>query len=96
MKKILGIVVLGLLLSGNTYAKEKILHCVATNELPDRSIIFDDETETLSVNGQNVEVTEWSKTMIKWKGSFKLGKSLNRITGMTGDHECHETSGTKF
>jgi len=91
IKKLLGIMVLGLLLCSNAYAKDVYLTCVAFNGLADRSIVFNDDTQIIIVNGKEVNADEWNERIIRWGNN-----SIDRITGVYGDHTCSVTSGTKF
>ena len=68
MKKLLGIVVLGLLLSGNAYAKEIVLNCRANFVSFDGEVKKTSFTETIILN---IKKEEWKHSWTK-KGSEKV------------------------
>jgi len=92
MKKLILILVAGFLLVGNAHAEKIYLSCTAFNGLPDISIVFNDDTKTIIVNGNVVKSNEWNERIIRW-GNY--GK-LDRVTSASGDHMCMVTAGPKF
>ena len=90
MKKLLGILVLGLLWCNVGFAEDIYLSCIAFNGKAPISIVFNDETRTLIVNGNHVKAHVWNERIIKW-GDYGYQK-IDRITGAHGDHHCSKTS----
>ena len=76
MKKLIGIVVLGLLFSGNTFAQNVHLSCesIIQNKI---SIIINDKTKKFTLEGVEVEVVNWSSNYITfWKNDLEKKLSL--------------------
>ena len=106
MKKLLGIVVLGLFLSTNAIAKDVHLSC--ENIIPNKiSIIINDKTKKLILGGFEVEVVNWSSNFITfWKNDLEKELSLetslfkpsvlDRITGTYDKYNCKVVKGTAF
>ena len=72
MKKLLGIIVLGLLLSGNAYAKDDIHQVLLKNELV---VLYEGEEWSLKFLANNKMLSNWkgeTTDKFTWK---KLGKS---------------------
>jgi len=98
MKKLLSIVFLGLLLSGNAYAKNTYLSC--ENLIPHKvSIIINDKTKKLILSGVEREVVNWSRNFITfWQSDFDKKLSIknnlfkpsviDRITGTYDKYDC--------
>ena len=90
--------VLGLLLSGNAYAKDTYLSCV--NLIPNKvSIIINDKTKKLILSGVEREVVNWSRNFITfWQSDLEKELSvennsfkpsvLDRITGTYDAYDC--------
>ena len=68
MKKLLGIVVLGLLLSGNAYAEEIVLNCKVKFVSYDGKVLDEDFSETIILN---IKKKQWKHSWTK-KGSEKV------------------------
>ena len=106
MKKPLSIVVLGLLLSVNAFAKN--VHLACENKIPNKiSIIINDKTKKLILGGFEVEVVNWSSNFITfWKNDLEKELSLetslfkpsvlDRITGTYDKYNCKVVKGTAF
>ena len=94
MKKLLMIMGLSLLLGGSAHAKDVYLICHADNGMPNISIVINDDTQTLIVNGNKIKPNEWNERIIKW--GDKGYERIDRITGVHGDHICFKSSGSKF
>ena len=98
MKKLLGILVLGLLLNSNAYANDTYLSC--ENLIPNKvSIIINDKTKKLILSGVEREVVNWSRNFITfWQDDLdkelsiknKLFKPsvIDRITGTYDKYDC--------
>jgi len=98
MKKLLAIMVLGLLFSGNAYSNDAYLSC--ENLIPHKvSIIINDKTKKLILNGVEREVIDWSKNFITfWQSDLEKELSvennsfkpsvLDRITGTYDAYDC--------
>ena len=95
MKKLLGIVVLGLLLSGNAFADKPVIICSFLS-LEGKWLgehIFD-------LNVSNIyKITEYDSTGIRWyyfaDTGEKLENSVNRLTGRI-QYTVIEKNGSKF
>ena len=94
MKKLLMIMGLSLLFSGSVHAKDVYLVCYADNGMPDISIVINDDTQTIIIDGNKIKPNEWNERIIKW--GDKGYERIDRITGVHGDHTCSKTEGTKF
>jgi len=81
MKKLLGIVVLGLLLSGNAYAENITL--IKCKDVGDKEMDFNKEKYYFTIDYKNNEVTEvWIYTN-EWVASMKKAKEETGLENMT-------------
>ena len=103
MKKLLGIVVLGLLLSGNAYSKEIWLDCLFRAQAGHtgffHSFIINEKEQTLHMNGILQIVKEFDDRYILFTDpKYKLTvKTLDRITGAYDQkYKCKVVKKTLF
>ena len=61
MKKLLGIVVLGLFFSSNVYSKEIALSCSVTSSGYKYSIILNTSKKTIILDNKEAKVKKWNK-----------------------------------
>ena len=101
MKKLLGILVLGLLFCNVGFAEDIYLSCKGGT-----SFIINDKTKKIIMDGVEREVVEWRKEFI----TFHEGKISKKISETTGDfpildritgyysqkRKCTVVDGTKF
>ena len=78
MKKLLGIVVLGLLLSGNAYAENITL--IKCKDVGDKEMDFNKEKNYFTIDYKNNEVTEVLIYTNEWVASMK--KAKEETTGL--------------
>ena len=79
MKKLLGILVLGLMLSFNaSLANDVYLACQGTQN---SNIILNDNQKKLIVNGETMIITEWTDLKIVFKDSKGIVEVLDRVQG---------------
>jgi hypothetical protein len=80
MKKLLAIIVLGLLWSGNAYAKKPIIQCT----IKDGNIVVGKVVYDLNDSKRNF-ITEYSESVIRWNSYTNTGDKkihfVNRLTG---------------
>ena len=69
MKKLLMIMGLSLLFSGSVHAKDVYLLCYADNGMPDISIVINDDTQTIIIDGNKITFTQCFYT-IYFNNSF--------------------------
>ena len=67
-------------------AEDIYLECIADNGRAPISMVLNDETRTLIVNGDHINANVWNEIIIKW-GDYGYEK-IDRITGAHGDHIC--------
>jgi len=108
MKKLLGIVVLGLLLSGNAYSKEIWLDCFFRAKAGHtgfiHSFIINEKELTLHMNGIPQRVIEFDERYILFADfKYKLNdprsriETLDRITGVYDQkYKCKVVKKTLF
>ena len=106
MKKLLGIVVLGLLLSGNVNAKEIWLDCLFRAKAGHtgfvHSFIINEKEKTLRMNGILQIVEEFDDRFIlftnpKYKNISSTVYTLDRITGVYDQrYKCKVVKKTLF
>ena len=106
MKKLLGIVVLGLLLSGNVNAKEIWLDCLFRAKAGHtgfvHSFIINEKEKTLRMNGIQQIVKEFDDRFItftkaKYKNIPSTVYTLDRITGVYDQrYKCKVVKKTLF
>ena len=97
MKKLLGILVLGLLWCNVGFAEDIYLRCSGTTS---STIILNDDSKTLTVDGEHVEILMWNDNFIKFKDKYGT-KLIDRIQGIYksgtyGDKYCYKTSRKAF
>ena len=75
MKKLLGILVLGLLFCNTVFAKQTALACVKKfnkGNISTHSIIINDDDQTLTFNGDSLHtIVEWNENFISFNPSSK-------------------------
>jgi len=109
MKKLLGIIVLGLLLSGNAYAKEIWLDCLFRAKAGHsgffHSFIIDEKEKTLQMNGLLQTVKEFDHRYILFSNPNESDilqdgrrvRTLDRITGVYDQkYKCKVIKKTVF
>ena len=96
MKRFLWILVM-LLWCNVGFAEDIYLSCSGTTS---STIILNDDSKTLTVDGEHVEILTWNDNFIKFKDKYGI-KLIDRIQGIYksgayGDKYCFKTSGKAF
>ena len=98
MKKLLGILVLGLFLSSNAYAEKIKLSCERkfNTLIIAHSVILDPSKEELFYDGVLAKTIIWGRNAI-WFSHHERGHQLDRVTGyLDNEYKCKKVRKNVF